>query len=78
MKISIKDLSFPKKRGMAILQEFISSEILWELVKRFKNEDKKARTITLLSAHDLRKSLAFFFGERVEKGETTWPEVAEV
>ena len=78
MKILMEDLTFSPGTGMAILQEFMPSMILWELVKSLKGEDKKARTITLPSAHDLKKAIAYYFGQKVKRDEITWTEVAKI
>lgn len=78
MKILMKDLSFAPRSGMGILQKLMPNKILWEIVKRFKDEDKKVRAITLPSAHDLKKSIAYFFGEKVSRGEMTWEEVVKI
>lgn len=78
MKILIKDLDFPARTGMPLLQKFMSHKILWELVKRLKDEDLRTRTIVFPSSLDLRKAIAYFFGEKVSRGDLSWEQVVQI
>jgi hypothetical protein len=62
---------------MDLLAEVLSEKSLLRLLKLFRNRSEEERIVRFPKLQSIRKSLAYYLGQRVESGEISWKEAMQ-
>ena len=75
--MKFKDLNFPSRLNLELLSTIVPEDKLIGLIKKNATKSRLERRIILPSHRCISKVIAYYFGERVEKGKMNWYQVME-
>lgn len=71
----LKNFMFPANMKMELLSEILDEGTLWKLIIHFMDKSERTRMIRMPKRQTILKLLAFHYGSKVMRGETSWDEV---
>jgi len=68
-------LNWPTNTHMNLLAEIIPEDLLLRVLTLFKDRSEEERMVRFPKSQTIVKTLAYYYGQRVERGELSWKEV---